>query len=68
MDRVSRGDVSADVSMLAFPDPANFCSRSVALPSTEWKSIAASSSPPLSQDVLGWLVNKVQVQIVFQAL
>ena len=62
VESVSRGDVSTDVSMLAFPDPAAFVSGQLHCYLKEWKSIAASSSSPLSRDVLDWLESKVQVQ------
>ena len=66
VESVSRGDVSADVSMLAFPDPAAFVAGQLHCHLQEWKSIAASSSSPLSRDVLNWLENKVQVQPFFR--
>lgn len=63
VDRVSRGEVSADVSMLTFPDPTNFVASQLHCRLQEWKSMAGSSSSALSQDVRGSLVNKVQVQL-----
>ena len=68
VDSVSRDDVSADVSMLPFPDPANFISNQLHCHLQEWKSMAASSCSYVSQDVLGWLANKVQVQLFFRHL
>ena len=62
VEGVSRGDVSADVSMLAFPDPPVFVAGRLHCHLQEWKSIAASSSSPLSRVVLDWLQDKVQVQ------
>ena len=59
VDSVSRGDVSADVSILAFPDPANFVAGQLHCHLQEWKSLAALSSSHLSQNVLGSLVNNV---------
>ena len=53
---------SADLCMLAFPDPAAFVAGQLHCHLQEWKSIAASSSSPLFRDVLDWLENKVQVQ------
>ena len=50
VDSVSRGDVSADVTMLAFPDPASF--------------LAGQLHHQLN--VLDWLENKVQVQRYFR--
>ena len=64
IDSVSRGDLSADV--LAFPDPANFFVSQLHCRLQEWKRLAASCFSPLSQDVLGWLVNKVQVQLFYR--
>ena len=66
VESVSRGDVSAAVSMLAFPDPAAFVAGQLHCHLQEWKSIAASSSSPLSRDVLDWLENKVQLQPFFR--
>ena len=66
VESVSRGDVSADVSMLAFPDPAVFVAGRLHCHLQEWKSIAASSSSPLSRVVLDWLQDKVQVQPFFR--
>ena len=53
---------SADVSMLAFPDPAVFVAGRLHCHLQEWKSIAASSSSALSRVVLDWLQDKVRVQ------
>ena len=66
VESVSRGDVSADVSMLAFPDPAVFVAGRLHCHVQEWKSIAASYSSPLSRVVLDWLQDKVQVQPFFR--
>ena len=66
VESVSRGDVSADVSMIAFPDPAVFVAGRLHCHLQEWKSLAASSSSPLSRVVLDWLQDKVQVQPFFQ--
>ncbi len=66
MDSVSRGDVLADVSMLAFPDPASFLAGQLHHHLKEWKHIADSVSSPLSRNVLDWLENKVQVQPYFR--
>ena len=68
VDSVSRGDVSADVTMLAFPDPASFLAGQLHHHLQEWKNIAASISSPLSRNVLDWLENKVQVQLHFRHL
>ena len=68
VDSVSRDDVSADVSMLPFPDPATFISNQLHCHLQEWKRMAASSCSYVSQDVLGWLANKVQVQLFFRHL
>ena len=65
VESVSRGDVSADVSMLAFPDHV-FVAGRLHCHLQEWKSIAASSSSPLSRIVLDWLQDKVQVQPFFR--
>lgn len=66
MDSVSRGDVSAEVTMLAFPDPASFLASRLHHHLQEWKNIAASIPSPLSRNVLHWLENKVQVQPYFR--
>ena len=48
VESVSRGDVSADVSIRAFPDPAVFVAGRLHCHLQEWKSLAASSSSPLA--------------------
>ena len=60
VESVSRGHVSA------FPDPAVFVAGRLHCHLQEWKSIAASSSSPLSRIVLDWLQDKVQVQPFFR--
>ena len=52
--------------MLAFPDPAVFVAGRLHCHLQEWKSIAASSSSPLSRVVLDWLQDKVQIQPFFR--
>ena len=52
--------------MLAFPDPAVFVAGRLHCNLQEWKSIAASSSSPLSQVVFDWLQDKVQIQPFFR--
>ena len=52
--------------MLAFPDPATFVAGQLHCHLQGRKSMTASSFSPSSQDVLGWLVNKVQVQLFFR--
>ena len=64
--RAFLGDVSADISMLAFPNAAVFVAGRLHCHSQEWKSIAASSSSPLSRVVLHWLQDKVQIQPFFR--
>ena len=66
VDNVSRGDVSADVSMLGFPDPVSFLAGQLRRHLQLWKIIAVSTSSPLSRDVLGWLEYKVQVLPFFR--
>ena len=66
VDSVPRGDVSADVTMLAFTDPASFLAGQLHHHLQEWENIAASISSPLSRNVLDWLENKVQVQLYFR--
>ena len=66
VDSVSRGDVSADISMLAFPDPASFLAGQLHRHLQHWKNLAVSTSSPLSRDVLDWLENKVQALPFFR--
>ena len=60
------GDFAADVSMLAFPDPAHFLAGQLHQHLQAWIDLAGSISYPLSQTVLDWLENKVQVQRFFR--
>ena len=66
IDSVICGDFATDVSMLAFPDPAHFLAGQLHQHLQAWIDLAGSISYPLSQTVLDWLENKVQVQRFFR--
>ena len=64
INSVISGDLAADVSMLTFPDPAHILAgqHQHLLACID---LAGSITYPLSQTVLAWLENKVQVQRFF---
>lgn len=66
INSVIRGVFAADVTMLAFPDPATFLAGQLHDHLQAWIDLTGSTSYPLSQTVLDWLANKVQVHRYFK--